>query len=132
MPHNLAPIDLLYPNGDLPLSLFPDKAEGKTANDALQLWLDEAQLKLDAVADADQSEAARHYVYAKAYRAEALRIGTQPNRQSDGGGPMSVSREWGPDRPAYWDKKADLEELRFAEFVPTETIRPKRPSFRVF
>lgn len=113
MAHDLTPSDLLYPSGDLPLTLFPDKTTGKTANDALTLWLDEAQSKLDAVPEASHNNAARHYVYAKAYHSYASWLGTQPNRISDGGGPMSTSREIGADRPKYWDAKGDAEDLAF-------------------
>lgn len=129
MAHNLTPSDLLYPKGDLPLSLFPDKAEGKTAEDALTLWLDEAQGKITTVPPASQNDAARHYVYAKAYRAQANRLGVTPSKKNEAGGnAMTIGTEWGSDRVTYWSDKADAEDAAFQAIVTPPVVKQPIPT----
>jgi hypothetical protein len=122
MPHSLDPADLLYPNGDLPLTLFPDKTEGKTAIDALQLWLNDAQEKVATVPEGSQDDAARHYVYAKAYHAAASRIRAMPNSKSHGGQPMSIIEQWGADRVKSWEDKAIAEYALYNALLPIPII----------
>jgi hypothetical protein len=127
MAHTLTPDDLLYPKGDLPLTLFPDKAPGKTAQDALTYWLDQAQLLLtnSAIPLDLHNAAARHFTYAKAYRAEANRLAATPSKVTDSGAPMSQSREWSQDRISYWDKKAEEEEELLEDIIAQVTITPR-------
>lgn len=118
MAHTLTPSDLLWPTGNLQASLFPDKAEGKNATDVLTLWLAQAQGEITSVPEASQNDAARHLVYARAYRTKADSIGLTPNKVSDSGNPMSTSTEWGADRKQYWADKAEAEQLAFGQLVP--------------
>lgn len=106
MAHNLQPDDLLYPKGELPITLFPDRTPGKTAQDALQFWLDQAQSLILNVPPQLQDGAARFYCYANAFRAEANRLAAMPNSTNDSGNPMSVSTSWGADRIQYWENQA--------------------------
>ena len=124
MAHTLTADDLLYPKGDLPLTLFPDKAEGKTAQDALTLWLAEAQIEIVNVPSQWQNDAAKHYCYAKAYRAQANRLGATPSSVTDNGAPMSVTKEWSDNRVKYWDTKAEAEEAAFNNLLPADEPAP--------
>lgn len=115
MAHNLTPDDLLYPKGELPLTLFPDRAPGKTAHDALGLWLAQAQALILEVPANLQDMAARFYCYANTYHAEANRLAAMPNSTSDSGSSMSTSVSWGADRIQFWERKARLYDALFIQ-----------------
>jgi hypothetical protein len=110
--HSLTPSDVLYPNGDLQSSLF-ERPPALAPPQIITVWLNQAQTLITAVDPSLQNYGALHYCYARAYRAMALRLGATPNSSGDSGNPMNVNRDWGEDRIAFWDNKANQEEQLF-------------------
>lgn len=136
MPHSLTPADLLYPRGELQPKMFPDRAAGATAEDALEEWLDQVDLLITAVPQDLQNAAATAYCYGRAFRAKAMQIGATPNNSSDSGVPMNVGTSWGESRIEYWEEKAAAQELLFAtmtgQTLLLEALRGRRrPIFEV-
>jgi hypothetical protein len=114
MAHTLTPADLLYPRGELQPKMFPDRVAGVAAEDALEEWLDQADLLIGGVAQNLQNTAAAAYCYGRAFRAKAMQIGATPNNSSDSGVPMNVGTSWDESRIEYWEEKAEAQELLFA------------------
>jgi hypothetical protein len=117
MPHSLTPADLLYPRGELQPKMFPDRAAGANAEDALEEWLDQADLLIVGVAASRQNAAARAYCYARAFRAMAMKIGALPDSSSDSGVPMNVGTSWSQERIHYWEGRAAEQDRLFSGIV---------------
>jgi hypothetical protein len=137
MPHSLTPSDLLYPRGELQPKMFPDRAAGATAEDALEEWLDQADLLIVNVPSDQQNAAATAYCYGKAFRAKAMQIGATPNNSSDSGVPMNVGTSWDESRIEYWEEKAAAQELLFATMTGQTLLfdmlrARRRPIFEVW
>lgn len=101
MAHDLTPEDLLQPSGQLTASLFPAP---QVADDVIEAWLDQANAEeLTNIPTELHDDAARQYVYWRAYDAQADRIGNRPDRENNFN---DVERAWGENRLRYWQGKA--------------------------
>lgn len=109
----LVPDDVMYPKGELPRTLFPD---GNIV-DSVVTWLEEmiGNATVDGMADADSNQAARYYIYYRAYAAAALRIALLPTTDQR----PDVTTSWGQGRVDWLEKKAAENKAAYDGMIAT-------------
>lgn len=100
---NLTVDDLVYPAGDLQPAMFPDR----TLENNVTVWLAEAATKTDS------DDAARHWVYHRAYAAVAQRLALTPSSETYDETSRSISDK----RIEHFQKLADEELAKFEELA---------------
>ena len=108
--------DLVYPNGELQGSMFPDGDVDTVA----VIWLAEA------VAKTADTVAQKHWVYYRAYTAIANRIASMPTSQSTNQGSHSVS--WGSDRVTAFRQAASDNVSEYSRLTGDDILSSKRPA----
>lgn len=105
---------LMYPLGELSKTMFPDGDQASV----VELWLDEAKTKCDT------DDAARHWVYYRAYTAASLRVALLPTTDQR----FDVSTTWGKDRVDFFNKKANEHLAEFNRLTETEAFTDLKPA----
>lgn len=116
---SLQTADLIQPDGELSASYFPDS----DLDDLIDGWLTTAAYRVQSNADIAESahnDAAEAWVYYLAYSHIANRLSAMPNSVGVGGG--EVTQSWGPDRPAYWLRRAAEQRELYAGYIVPQVV----------
>jgi hypothetical protein len=112
--------DLIYPNGDLLPSMFPDG----DINTAVGVWL------ADAIGKTASESAQRHWVYHRAYTVIANRIASTPSNESSFD---NHTVAWSDNRVSAFEKKATKHLAEYGRISGDDTMSSTRPaSLRVY
>lgn len=113
--------DVIYPDGDLLPSMFPDG----DIQLAVSAWL------ADAAGRTTVELAQRHWVYYRAYSTLANRIAATPS--SDSGFNASRTVSWGGDRITAFEQKAAKHLAEYSRLSGDDSMSSTRPaSLRVY
>lgn len=123
----LTPESFLAPDGELEPGTWPDTEAGGNTLTRLEKWLEAGALLVASLPDSTHDTALAAYVYGKAFRAIADRLGATPARAEQHGLGHTISTG----QLQYWTQRALQQEAIFDRLTSTPAEVTETTIFRV-